>query len=377
MYYFDHSATTPPHTQVIEAIKEVMEQFYGNPSSIHRLGMEAERVLDKARSVIANQFAIHPEQVIFTSGGTESNNLAIKGIAYPYRKRHLITTQIEHASVYQCFEQLEGAGFDVTYLPVDGQGLVDLHALKTAIRKDTVLVSVMHVNNEIGTIQPIREIAELLASYPTIKLHVDAVQSVGKLPLDFAQSGIDLMSMSAHKLGGPRGAGLLLRKQGLQLQPLLHGGGQEFSLRAGTENVAAIVGMAKALRLANENLEQKMKHLHHLRSIIRKQINQLPQLRYNGAQKAECAAPHIVHFSFPGHKAEVIVHAMEKLGFYVSTRSACSSSNPKPSRVLLATGVDERTASSGIRISMASEQSEQDVHQLCRALQKITAEYGV
>lgn len=377
MLYFDHSATTPPHPDVTAAIREVLDKYYGNPSSIHKLGLEAERLMGKARQVIASQLKVKLEEVVFTSGGTESNNLAIKGVAYQYRERgqHLITTEIEHASVYQCFKQLETLGFEVTYLPVNNHGKVEVQTLKQAIRKDTTLVSIMHVNNVIGTIQPIEEIANCLKEYPMIKFHVDAVQSIGKIPVSFNKWGIDLMSISAHKLQGPKGAGILVRKQGLQLQPLLVGGSQEFSLRAGTENVPFIVGMAKAIRLAMEKQPEKTNHLYQLRSILEKQIIQTPQFQYNGAENEQDTAPHIIHFSFPGTRAEVIVHALEELGFYVSTQSACSSTNIEPSRVLLAVGADDARAVSGIRISLSEDHQEQDVNKLCNGLKQIVSRF--
>lgn len=373
MLYLDNSATTRPLDEVVDAIVEVMKVHYGNPSSLYRLGMEAEQLLNQSRTVIAQSLGVRPEWVVFTSGGTESNNLAIKGTAYSYRSRgkHLITTEIEHASVYECFRQLEEEGFRVTYLKPDSSGAVSVKAVEEALTPDTILVSIMHVNNETGVIQPIREIGEMLKNHPRILFHVDAVQSVGKIPLDPEGWGIDLLSVSAHKLHGPKGVGLLLKREGLKLRPLLAGGGQEFGIRSGTENVPLIVGMAKALRIAMEKRAEHMDKLYALRDALIARLRDIPGIRLNGVQERGKVAPHIINFSIPGLKSEVVVHALEQHGIYVSAGSACSSGDEKPSRVLLAMGLSEAEASSAIRVSLSPQLTEADMDRFIQALETV------
>jgi cysteine desulfurase len=373
MLYLDNSATTRPLDEVVDAIVEVMKVHYGNPSSLYRLGMEAEQLLNQSRTVIAQSLGVRPEWVVFTSGGTESNNLAIKGTAYSYRSRgkHLITTEIEHASVYECFRQLEEEGFRVTYLKPDSSGAVSVKAVEKALTPDTILVSIMHVNNETGVIQPIREIGEMLKNHPRILFHVDAVQSVGKIPLVPEGWGIDLLSVSAHKLHGPKGVGLLLKREGLKLRPLLAGGGQEFGIRSGTENVPLIVGMAKALRIAMEKRAEHMDKLYALRDALIARLRDIPGIRLNGVQERGKVAPHIINFSIPGLKSEVVVHALEQHGIYVSAGSACSSGDEKPSRVLLAMGLSEAEASSAIRVSLSPQLTEADMDRFIQALETV------
>lgn len=379
MLYFDHCASTPPYEDVITSVTQVMERYYGNPSSIHQLGMEAEKLLTKARENISTALGVQPEHVIFTSGGTESNNLAVKGTArqYQHRGKHLITTQIEHSSVYECFKQLEHEGFEVTYLPVNSKGIVELQSVRDAIREDTILISVMHVNNEVGSIQPIQQIASLLQSYPKILFHVDAVQSIGRLSIYPQSWGIDMVTISAHKIRGPKGVGCLIRRPNLELQSLLSGGGQEYGLRAGTENVPFVVGMAKAMRLTMEQMDHNRNKLRSLRQKLIAQIEQIPQLILNSSKEDRYGAPHIVHFSFPGMKSEVFVHALESHGIITSTRSACSSGEQKPSRVLEAMGRDREQSVSGVRISLSAEHRVEHLDELCHALRQVTSELSL
>jgi cysteine desulfurase len=373
MMYLDYAATTPPYEEVIQVVSEVMREHYGNPSSIHGVGHQAERLLFKSKEVIAGLLEVKPSEIIYTSGGTESNNLAIKGIAHTYRSRgnHLITSQIEHASVTEAFKQLEAEGFRVTYLPVDSTGQVKVSELTAAIHEDTILVSIMHVNNEVGRIQPIAEIGELLAGYPKILFHVDAVQAVGKLPFYPVKLGIDLCSASAHKFRGPKGVGFLYRREGIQLQPQLVGGGQEFGLRSGTENVPLLVGMAKALRIATQALSDHIEQKYRFRRILVEGISTIPGLRLSGSARPEDMAPHIVHFMYPGMKAEVVVHALEQEQIYISTKSACASGEEEPSKVLLAMGYDRRCAVSGLRVSYSEEYTEQDSIFLVQKLKEV------
>jgi cysteine desulfurase len=376
MLYMDYAATSPLYEEVIETIAEVMKSHYGNPSSIHRLGIEAEKLLQSAKGVIATSLKVSPSEIICTSGGTESNNLAIKGVAYNYQQRgkHLITTQIEHPSVKEVFAGLEQEGFRVTYLPVTKTGSVKLEDLQSAICEDTILVSIMYVNNEIGTIQPIREIGHYLAGFPKIIFHVDAVQGIAKLPLEPKTWGIDLCSASAHKFRGPKGAGFLYRRAGVQLKPLLAGGGQEFGVRSGTENVPLIVGMAKALRINMDDLASKIARKYTLRQQLLAGIAAIPELSISGSELEQEMAPHIVHFTFAGMKAEVVVHALEQKGIYISTRSACTSGESEPSEVMLALGYPRDVAASGLRISFSDEHQAQDIALFLRSLQEVVKE---
>ncbi|MEK4511892.1 cysteine desulfurase [Paenibacillus anaericanus] len=371
MIYFDHAATTPPYEDVTRTIAEVMAAHFGNPSSLHRLGEESGKLLRKAREVCAEALKVKPSEIIFTSGATESNNLALKGSALQYisRGKHIITTNTEHSSVYECCKQLETLGWEVTYLPVNSTGLVNAEQVAAAIREDTVLVSVMHVNNEIGSVQPITEIGKMLKKdHARVLFHVDGVQGFGKVSLSIVESGIDLYSLSAHKWRGPKGVGLLYVREGLVLSPLLSGGGQEGGLRAGTENIPYIVGMAKAIRLTNENWETRARKLSGLKEMLIQGITELPELVLNSDR---AGAPHIVHFSCPGMKAEVILHMLEEEGMFVSTQSACSSKQRKPSRVLLAIGKDTETASTGLRISLGEEHTEEHINKLLKSLGKV------
>lgn len=376
MLYMDYAATSPLYEEVIDTIAEVMKSHYGNPSSIHRLGVEAEKLLQSAKGVIATSLKVFPSEIICTSGGTESNNLAIKGVAYNYHQRgkHLITTQIEHPSVKEVFVGLEHEGFRVTYLPVSKTGCVKLEDLQAAISEDTILVSIMYVNNEIGTIQPIQEIGQYLAGFPKIIFHVDAVQGVAKLPLEPKMWGIDLCSASAHKFRGPKGVGFLYRRAGVQLKPLLAGGGQEFGVRSGTENVPLIVGMAKALRISMDNLAEKIVRKQAFRQQLLAGIGAIPELSISGSEVEQEMAPHIVHFAFAGMKAEVVVHALEQKGIYISTRSACSSGESEPSEVMLALGYQRDVAASGLRISFSDEHQAQDIALFLRSLQEVVKE---
>ncbi|NOV03459.1 cysteine desulfurase family protein [Paenibacillus planticolens] len=376
MLYLDCAATTPPYDEVIDTIAEVMRTHYGNPSSIHGLGVQADRLLHSAKEVIAGALGVQPANIICTSGGTESNNLAIRGTAYAYQNRgkHLITTQIEHPSVKEVFLGLEREGFRVTYLPVNRKGCLELETLQEALCEDTILVSVMYVNNEVGTIQPIQAIGRLLAEYPKVLFHVDAVQGVAKLPFSPKEWGVDLCSVSAHKFRGPKGVGFLYRRDGVQLKPMLVGGGQEDGLRSGTENVPLIVGMAKALRISMHNLTAKLEHKYRLRRYLVEGIAAIPELTLMGSECHEEMAPHIVHFAFTGMKAEVVVHALEQRQMYISTKSACASDASDPSEVMLALGCSREQAVSGLRVSFSDELEIEDMERFLLALREVVRE---
>jgi cysteine desulfurase len=376
MLYLDYCATTPIHDEVVEVIADVMRKHYGNPSSLHRLGFEAEQLVKQSRQVIADILRCQPTEIIFTSGGTESNNLAIKGTAFAqiHRGKHLITSQIEHSSVIESFLQLEKQGFRVTYLPVDGTGQVQIDHVQNAIENDTVLVSLMQVNNEMGRIQPIAEIGSLLTLYPKIIFHVDSIQSVGKLQVTPSQLGADLLSVSAHKLYGPKGIGLLYRRHGISLTPQQSGGGQEFDVRSGTENVPLIVGMAKALFMIAEQQQEQTTAMYRLRTRLMRRMEQIEGLVITGSTLMTEMAPHIVHFCIPGLRAEVVVHALEQHEIYISTRSACASDEAKPSRTLLAMGMDHEQAASGLRVSYSAAQSLEEMDYFADKLQQVIKE---
>ena len=377
MVYLDHCSTTPLHADVIQAMTEVMKRYYGNPSSLHHLGIEAGRMLSRAREVIAESIAVKPEEILFTSGGTESNNLAIKGYCAQYRHRgnHLITSMIEHSSVFETFKQLEAEGFDVTYLLPNREGFITEEAIEQALRPDTMLVSVMHINNEVGMIQPIQAIGQLLKQKPKIAFHVDAIQSLGKLAVAPYEMHVDLMSFSAHKVRGPKGMGFLYRRKGMQLKPLLTGGGQEFGERSGTENVPQIVGMAKAVRLACEQHIPGGDKLRKLRACLQQELSQIKGIIMNGAADESSMAPHLLHFSAPAMKAQVLLQSLEKRGFYVSSQSACSSGSENPSRVLLAMGCTHEQAISGIRVSFSTEEQEFQMKEFAQQLNEIMTEW--
>lgn len=370
MKYFDYAATTPPYPEVIQSMAEIMQKHFGNPSSLHQYGEEAERLVRHAKEVTAQILGVKSGEIIWTSGATESNNFALKGAALRGGRTqgHIITTRIEHPSVYECCRQLEQIGFDISYIAPASDGIVRVEDIQNALRPDTIIVSVMHVNNETGAVQPIQQLADWLKKVqPRTLIHVDGVQGFGKLPVNIAQWNIDLYSLSAHKLRGPKGTGLLYIKQGTELFPLLAGGGQENGYRSGTENVAGIVGMTKALRLASADQAALSKRL----MIFSEQLKTaIPLIEGLVLTNPSVSAPHIIHFSYPGMKSEVILHSLEQQGCIVSTQSACSSRKAEPSRVLLAMGIEQEHAASGIRISLGDEHTKQDIEHLITAIRQ-------
>jgi cysteine desulfurase len=373
MLYFDHCASTPPYDEVVQTMMEVMRSQYANPSSLHRAGADADKLIERSRALLAEHLQTKKGKWVFTSGGTESNNLAIKGAARHYagRGKHLITTRIEHASVHDSFAQLEQEGFRVTYLPVSESGHVQIERLEEALTDETILVSVMHINNEIGSMQPIEAIGRLLKQYPKILFHVDAVQSIGKQPIHIEDWGIDLLSGSAHKLRGPKGVGFLYVREGITLQPMFSGGSQEYGNRPGTQNVSGIVASAKALRMSLESMEQRERRMKLLKQKLIQLIAEIPELKLNGGMPS---ASHIVHFSYPGMKPEVIIHMLEQHDIMASTKSACSSKDDKPSRVLLALGASREQAAGGVRISFGDEHEERDIDALGKALRAVVGQ---
>ncbi|MED1861964.1 cysteine desulfurase family protein [Fictibacillus nanhaiensis] len=351
MIYLDNSATTKPYKEVLDTFVTVSEKYFANPSSLHSKGGEAEKLLGQARKSIAQLLEVASTEVVFTSGGTEGNNIAIKGIAFQHQNRgkHLITSSVEHASSHESFQYLESQGFEVTYLPVDHNGLISLEELERSIRPDTILVSLIHVNNETGTIQPIQEIGKILKEHPKIFFHVDNVQGVGKVDLPLKEWGIDLCTISAHKIHGLKGNGILFLKNGVSVSSLFTGGEQELKKRAGTENVAGIVAMAKALRLILQEMQEKKENLFEIKQFLIEELNCIDGIDINTSMKY--SAPHIINFSVKGIKPEVLIHSLDKRDVYVSTRSACSSKQGGASRILLEMGLGENRASTAIRLS--------------------------
>ncbi|SEO84766.1 cysteine desulfurase [Amphibacillus marinus] len=370
MIYFDNSATTKPLQEVLESFHTVSESYYGNASSVHRLGLEASRILRKAHEQAGLLLNVNPEEIIFTSGGTEGNNLAIKGIAYAYQSRgkHIITSKIEHPSVLVACEFLATQGFEITYLPVDQTGVVKVDDIKAALREDTILVSIMHVNNELGTIQPIKEIGALLSDRRYTFFHVDDVQGFGKVKLELKDNGIDLYTLSGHKIHGLKGTGLLYVKKQVRLAPLFHGGGQQFERRSGTENLPGIVSLVKAMRVVTEYHLHHAEHIQQLNNKLRLELSHFPEVVIN---TIEDQAPHILNFSIPGFKPEVILHALTERNIFVSTKSACSSKKPDESAVLSAIQLPRAQSTSAIRVSFSYHNNEGEVELFARVLKKI------
>ncbi|MBS4026259.1 MAG: cysteine desulfurase [Clostridia bacterium] len=364
--YLDNCATTKAIPQVVAAMVECLERYYGNPSSLHRLGLEAEKKVAQARRQIAQALGCNPKELIFTSGGSESNNLAIKGATRFYRSRgnHIITAKTEHPSVLAAYESLEKEGFQVTYLDVSNTGHICLEQLGDSMTAATTLVSLMMINNELGTVQPVEKAVTIVrekAVKNKVCFHVDGVQAVGMMPVNLGKLGIDLYSFSGHKFHGPKGIGGLYIKPGIQLQPIIEGGGQEGGLRSGTENVPGIVGMAKAISLVTAGMEEKISRLRRLQQQLWQGITkEIPGCKLNS--DLEQGAPHIVSISFPWVKGEVLLHYLESEGIYVSTGSACSSRSRNISHVLAGIGLNEAEADGTIRFSFGGDTIEDDIH---------------
>jgi cysteine desulfurase len=373
--YLDNSATTRVPPQVAELMASVLTANYGNPSSLHGKGLEAERLLRDARSLLASALSVKESEIIFTSGGTEANNLAVKGTARRRRRGglHLITTAIEHPSVLYAFNALREEGFEVTFLPVDADGMVDPAQVAASLRPDTTLVSIMHVNNEVGSVQPVASIGKIVKEMDKrIVFHVDAVQSFGKLPVTPAAWQADLVSLSAHKIHGPKGTGALFCRQGSMLEPLLHGGDQEMGLRPGTENTAGIAGFAVAARLALEKREENVSIMTSLRQWLLAGITErIPNVVYNGP---EDAASNILNITIQGVKGEVMVHTLAQHGIYVSTGSACHSHRADPSHVLAAMGREAKAIESSLRISFSHYNTMDELEITLDRLQQAAAE---
>jgi cysteine desulfurase len=358
--YMDHSATTPVAPEVLEAMLPYFSERFGNASSLHSFGLEAKEALEASREKMAALLGAKPEEIIFTSGGTESDNLALKGIAYRNQEKgkHILTTSIEHPAVLETCRKLQKEGFEVTYLPVTGEGLVDPAVLESAIRPDTILISVMHANNEVGTIQPLEEIGRLAAE-KDIYFHTDAVQSVGKISTDVKALGVDLLSLSAHKLYGPKGTGALYIRKGTRLESIIQGGGHERALRSGTENIAGIVGLGRAADLAREIMAAEARRLTGLRDRLAKLVlEKVKDAWINGSMAKRL--PGNLNFAFKYVEGESLLLFLDSRGIAVSTGSACSSHKLEPSHVLLALGLKPEDCHGSLRITMGRSNTEED-----------------
>lgn len=359
--YMDNAATTKPRKEVVEAMIPYLEEYYANPSSIYGIAMENQKAIQESRKVIAGTLGAEPEEIYFTAGGSEADNWALKGIAHANRKkgRHIITTKIEHHAVLNSCKYLEEEGYEVTYLNVDEQGRIYLSELEEAIRKDTILVSVMAANNEIGTMEPIREAARI-AKARNVLFHTDAVQMYGQLPVDVNYLQADLLSTSGHKFKGPRGSGFLYVRKGTNISSFINGGGQEYGMRAGTENTAAIVGMAKAAELAARTMNYRVRKETYQRNyLIRRIVKEIPGARLNGHPYYRL--PSNANFCFEGIEGESLLILLDLKGICASAGSACTTGNTEPSHVLKAIGLDDKTANASLRLTIDENITKKDL----------------
>lgn len=372
--YLDNSATTRVNPEVVDIVTKVMLEDFGNPSSKHMKGVEAEKYLKDAKAIIAKTLKCLDKEIVFTSGGTESNNMAIIGSALANQRKgkHIITSAVEHASVKEPFLYLEELGFRVTFLPVDKNGIIKIDALKEALDDETILVSVMHVNNELGAVEPIEEIGHIVKAFcPEIIFHVDAIQSYGKFKVIPKRCNIDLLSVSGHKIHAPKGTGFLYIKDKTKIKPMLLGGGQQGGMRSGTDNVPGVAGLGKAVLLIyNEHFEEHIEHLYEIKQLMIDGLSGIEGVIINGKTGRD-SAPHIVSASFAGVRAEVLLHALEEKHIYVSSGSACSSNRPGLSSTLAAIGVDNKLLDSTIRFSFCYETSIEEITYTIEALKEL------
>ena len=371
--YLDNSATTRCYPEVVELMNKIYLEEYGNPSSMHHKGVEAENRINDARRALARILKVNDRNILFTSCGTESDNIAIIGAALANRRRgrHLVTTRIEHPAVLESMKYLEDQGFEVTYLPVDETGVVSPETAAAAVRDDTILVSVMHTNNEIGAVQPVAEISKAIkAKNPAVLFHVDAVQGFGKAKIYPKKQGIDLLAVSGHKIHAPKGIGFLYIGDKVKVRNLIYGGGQQGGMRSGTENTAGIAGMGLAAEMQYRDFDQKIERLYGLRELLMSLIEDIPDLKVNGQPGRE-GAPHILSLTVPGVRAEVLLHALEGKGVYVSSGSACATNRPHLSGTLEAIGLPREYLDNTIRISLSDMTTEEDIRQAADALHEL------
>ena len=361
--YFDNSATTKVLDSVKDIVVKTMTEDYGNPAAKHRKGMEAEQYIREARKIIADSMKVQEKEILFTSGGSESNNMALIGTAWANQRtgKHIISTAIEHPSVYNPLGVLEELGFEVTILPVDHDGHISLKELEEAIRPDTILVSTMYVNNEVGAVEPVEEISRVIkAKNPSALYHVDAIQAYGKYVIRPKKQGIDLLSVSSHKIHGPKGVGFLYIRSGVKIKPLIYGGGQQAGMRSGTENVPGVAGFGAAVKEMYTDHAEKIQKLIGLKDYMTDRLGEIEGTVIN-SKKGEASAPQIVSVSFEGVRSEVLLHALEDKGIYVSSGSACSSNHPGISGTLKGIGVAQKLLDSTIRISFGIFNTKEEV----------------
>ena len=361
--YFDNSATTRCYPEVAEIVVKTMTEDFGNPSAMHLKGVEAEKYVREAAQTLAKILKVNEKEIIFTSGGTESNNLALFGGADANKRsgNHIITTSVEHAAVGQPVERLEQMGYEVTIVPVDHRGVVQLEALEKALRADTILVSTMYVNNEVGAVMPVEEIAKLVhEKSPKALYHVDAIQAFGKYRIYPKKAGIDMLSVSSHKIHGPKGVGFLYINEKARIQPQILGGGQQAGMRSGTDNVPGIAGLGVAAKMVYTDFDEKIEHMYQLKERLAEGFLKLPDVRLNGMEIRE-GAPQILSASFLGVRSEVLLHTLEEKGIYVSAGSACSSHKRKAAGTLSAMGMEAAQRESTLRFSFSEENTFEEV----------------
>ncbi len=371
--YLDNSATTKVFDSVRDVVVKAMSEDYGNPSSMHLFGMRGENYVKEARKTIASVLKAAEKEIFFTSGGSESNNMALIGAAEANKRagKHIITTQIEHASVSATMKYLEGLGYEITYLPVDNTGKVDLEALRQSLREDTILVSVMYVNNEIGTIEPIEEIGRIIKEYnKSILFHVDAIQAFGKIDIVPKRLNIDLMSVSAHKIHGPKGVGFIYIKEKTKVKPIIYGGGQQNGMRSGTENVPGIAGLSQAVKEIYKDLKSENEKITELKDYFIDRVSELEGVTVN-SKKGSVGAPHIISVSVEGIRSEVLLHALEERGVYVSAGSACSSNKPAVSATLKAIGVKKELLDSTVRFSLSVFTTKEEIDYAIETMEEL------
>lgn len=371
--YLDNSATTRVMDEAARLVVEIFTKDYGNASSMHKKGVSAERYIKYAKETLAKIMKVKDKEIYFTSGGTESDNWALIGSAYANMRagRHLITTQIEHPAILQTMDYLERQGFEVTYLPVSKEGIVSLEALRKALRPDTILVSIMQVNNEVGAMQPIEEAAAIIKKQnPQTLFHVDAVQGFGKLPMYPKKWGVDMVSVSGHKIHAPKGIGILYVREGVKIRPLIYGGGQQKNYRSGTENVPGAAGIAKAAELLYKHLDRDTERLYELRRYFIGELLQMDDVYINGPME-EGAAPHIVSASIKGIRSEVLLHALEERDIFVSAGSACASKKHTVSATLQAMQIEQALLDSTIRFSFSIYTTKEELDDTLKALREI------
>ncbi len=371
--YFDNSATTRVLDSVKDIVVKTMTEDYGNPAAKHRKGMEAEQYIREARKIIADSMKVQEKEILFTSGGSESNNMALIGTAWANQRagKHIISTAIEHPSVYNPLGVLEELGFEVTILPVDHDGHISLKELEEAIRPDTILVSTMYVNNEVGAVEPVEEISRVIkAKNPSALYHVDAIQAYGKYVIRPQKQGIDLLSVSSHKIHGPKGVGFLYIRSGVKIKPLIYGGGQQAGMRSGTENVPGVAGFGAAVKEMYTDHAEKIQKLIGLKDYMTDRLGEIEGTVIN-SKKGEASAPQIVSVSFEGVRSEVLLHALEDKGIYVSSGSACSSNHPGISGTLKGIGVAQKLLDSTIRISFGIFNTKEEVDYTIDVLKKL------